>query len=192
MNPIQTLQDEHRVIEHVLDALDACAVRAVHQGKDERAGLAHFVTFFREFADACHHGKEEEILFAAMVEHGFPRDAGPIAVMLNEHQQGRALVAALSRLAASPHPWSDRQRTTLMMTVRAYNELLRQHIRKEDNVLYPMAKVRLAAVMDDLAQRFDRFEEEETGSGVHDRLHALAHELIQHYVSGQGLAHSHG
>ncbi|MGD0266766.1 MAG: hemerythrin domain-containing protein, partial [Candidatus Methylomirabilota bacterium] len=38
----------------------------------------------------CHHGKEENLLFKTMVDRGFPRQGGPIAVMLHEHETGRS------------------------------------------------------------------------------------------------------
>ncbi len=42
------------------------------------------VQFPCTFADRCHHGKEENLLFKTMVDRGFPREAGAIAVMLLE------------------------------------------------------------------------------------------------------------
>lgn len=155
MDPIATLMNEHRTIERVLDALDAWTARVVAERVDDRPGLARYARFLREFADARHHGKEEDLLFAAMVEHGFSRAHGPLAVMLHEHGLGRALTATLGQLAAQLGPWTDGDRAELERAVGGYGELLRQHIDKEDQVLYPMAQARLpAAVMAGLAQRF--------------------------------------
>ena len=58
--------------------------------------VAQCIIFFRLFADACHHGKEEDLLFTELEAQGMPRDAGPIAVMLDEHAQGRALVRTMA------------------------------------------------------------------------------------------------
>ncbi|HEX9290217.1 MAG TPA: hemerythrin domain-containing protein, partial [Anaeromyxobacteraceae bacterium] len=112
MDAIETLMTEHRLIERACDALAAFADEVRRKSTDDKEELGRFVTFIREFADACHHGKEEDILFAAMVEAGFPRHGGPIAVMLMEHDQGRAHVRVLADLAAQAAPWSveDRQR----------------------------------------------------------------------------------
>src|SRR6266540_1126404 len=112
MDAIETLMTEHRLIERACDALAAFADEVRRKSTDDKEELGRFVTFIREFADACHHGKEEDILFAAMVEAGFPRHGGPIAVMLMEHDQGRAHVRVLADLAAQAAPSSvaDRQR----------------------------------------------------------------------------------
>ena len=150
----------------------------------ETADLGGFTEFIRVFADGCHHGKEEDILFETMVEHGMPRELGPIAVMLGEHEQGRELVRTLTDLAArSAEPgWSDADRQRIRQTVRSYAELLRQHIEKEDGILYPMAVTRLdAPTMADIARRFEAFEAEKTGPEQHEKLHALAEELIARY-----------
>jgi hemerythrin-like domain-containing protein len=190
MNPIQALMDEHRVIEQVLDALVAYVGR-LDEGADP-ADLARFVEFVRGFADACHHGKEERILFEAMIEAGMPRDQGPIGVMLAEHREGRRLVGILRDEAARAGSWTDIERHRVEDAALAYAALLRSHIAKEDTRLYPMAEARLRPeVLADIAARFERFEAEETGTGEHARLHALAEELIARYAPAGGPMHGH-
>ena len=83
MDAIEMLMTEHRTIERVLDGLVGFSGEVQRRGGTEKPELLRFVTFLREFADECHHGKEENILFATMTEHGFPREGGPIAVMLH-------------------------------------------------------------------------------------------------------------
>jgi hemerythrin-like domain-containing protein len=181
MDAIETLMGEHRVIERVLDALVGFAEDARRRGASEHEELGRFVTFVREFADACHHGKEEDILFAAMVSAGFPRDGGPVAVMLHEHAQGRALVSILEARARQPAPWSDDDRQAVADAARGFAEMLRAHIQKEDRVLYPMAEQHLPpAAMERVAEECERFEAARTGA--HERLHALAEELVDRHA----------
>ena len=94
MDAIETLMDEHELILAALDRLDAFhADLEAGTGTDAAAErVAGFVNFFTEFVDEIHHIKEEDLLFKAMADHGFPVEGGPIAVMLGEHDQGRALV----------------------------------------------------------------------------------------------------
>jgi hemerythrin-like domain-containing protein len=143
MDAIETLMNEHRTIERVLDALDAFADEVRRRGGTDKAELARFVTFFREYADALHHHKEEDVLFEAMIDHGFPREAGPVGVMLHEHVQGRALVGVLAEKSAGPGEWSDDDRQDLADAAHAFSDLLHAHIQKEDRILYPMAEQRL-------------------------------------------------
>jgi hemerythrin-like domain-containing protein len=144
MKAIEVLMNEHRVIERNLDAMEAWA-EAVRQDPDpgEREALTRYVSFLREFVDERHHGKEEDILFAVMVQQGFPRERGPIGRMLHEHEIGRSLVATLQHLDRKPAVWGEEDRRQVERTVRAYARLLRDHIHQEDRVLYPLAERRL-------------------------------------------------
>jgi len=105
------LMNEHRLIERALDALERW-VTTLNPGSesDDKTELARFVSFIRDFGDAYHHKKEEDMLFVAMVEQGFPREAGPIAMMLHEHDLGRSLVSVLDGLAQQGTAWSEEDR----------------------------------------------------------------------------------
>jgi hemerythrin-like domain-containing protein len=184
---IDDLMHEHRLIEGVLVALQNFALAARAGRPTERRRAADFATFFREFADRCHHGKEEDRLFQRMVAAGFPADRGPIAVMLGEHVQGREHVQALAALGSSSEPLSTEERNSLVLHALAYVPLLRAHILKEDQVLYPMAQQALdPAQMDELAAEFDEFEAEVVGPARLAELEALAEALMQAFPSSPG------
>jgi hemerythrin-like domain-containing protein len=183
MDAIETLMNEHRRIEHALDALAAFADEVRRKTADDKEELGRFVTFIREFADAHHHGKEEDILFAAMVEAGFPRDGGPIAVMLSEHDQGRAHVRTLAALSAQADAWSTDDRQRLAEAAYGYANLLRAHIHKEDAILYPMAEQRLPPeALTRVSAACDEYEAKKTGSGELERLQRLSEELVARHA----------
>jgi len=93
---------EHRRILTVLDALDRFSVTVEDGASCDREQLGRFVKFIREYADGYHHAKEEDILFDVMEQHGFSKQAGPVAVMLWEHDEGRKLVSFLNEAASEP------------------------------------------------------------------------------------------
>jgi hemerythrin-like domain-containing protein len=184
MDPIETLMTEHRDIERVIDALVGFVDELRRKEATEKEELSRFVEFIRGFADGCHHGKEEDILFESMVRHGFPRQGGPVAVMLHEHDEGRAFVRALAAHAEQGGPWSAADRQAIAEAAYGYAGLLRQHIQKEDAILYPMAEQRLPPEeLDRIADLCARFEEEKTGSGEHERYHALGDALVRRYAA---------
>jgi hemerythrin-like domain-containing protein len=99
-------------------------------------------------------------------------------VMLHEHELGRAHVAAVADSIAGAAAGVAAARTVVVERLAAYASLLRQHISKEDNILYPMAD-RVFSEEDQaaLAADFERVERDEIGEGVHQRYEALAREL---------------
>ena len=177
MDAIETLMNEHRTIERVLDALVGFADETARKGSTEKDELARFVTFLRQFADAYHHAKEEDVLFASMVEHGFPSNGGPIAVMLHEHDQGRAYVGGLAEKAAQAGAWTATDRQEVSDLARAFSDLLHAHIQKEDAILYPMAVHRLPEeALDEVSQRCAERDSDRSADG--ERLVALADALV--------------
>ncbi len=132
------LREEHTHILEVANAL-AVLVRAAEEGRWDVDAFADCVTFIRLFADACHHGKEEDLLFPELEAAGMPRDQGPIAVMLHEHQQGRALARYMAGALDGARAGDPEAQATLRNAAMGYVNLIRGHIQKEDHVLFEMA-----------------------------------------------------
>ena len=178
MSATDDLRTEHRAIERMLAILEAAAQR-LGQGQRVRPDLfRQAVDFVRNFADRCHHAKEEQNLFPRMEARGVPRQGGPLAVMLSEHDEGRAYVGAIAG-AIDAYERGDKSATLIIaQNAQGYVDLLRNHIMKEDNVLFPMAdRVLNAADQQELEQRFDQIETEVMGPGVHERYHQLLDDL---------------
>lgn len=152
MTPTDLLRDEHRVILKGLDVLERAAARAAGGTLVADGWWAAAVTWLRAFADRNHHAKEETALFPAMVKAGVPSDAGPIAVMLEEHAEGRCLVAAIEASAG----------VSRVAACHAYVALLRTHIDKENGIVFPLAESLLdEQAMHGVHREFDVVEAEQ-------------------------------
>jgi hemerythrin-like domain-containing protein len=175
MKPTDTLRHEHDIILLVLEA----AEREANSASPDVDKVEQMLDFFRNFADKCHHMKEENQLFVRLAERGMPVEGGPIAVMLSEHEMGRQYLrdttAAITQVRAGNAGGVE----SIQQNLGGYVELLRSHIAKENNILFPMAD-RFLAPDDqaDLEREFERVEAEEIGEGVHEKYHHLAHELV--------------
>lgn len=178
MNPTTVLKEEHRAVERVLRVLNRAADR-LDEGKEvPPAVFEDSLDFLRNFADKCHHGKEEQLLFPALEKAGVSRDRGPIGVMLVEHEQGRQYLQAMADALDEYRRGNPGARATLAENARAYAALLAQHIQKEDHVLFPMADRVLAdEEKENLVEGFDRVEKEHIGPGVHERYHHMIDQL---------------
>jgi hemerythrin-like domain-containing protein len=177
MRATQTLMAEHEVILSVLDCVERLADQADHRGTLDVASAAEALDFLSGFADRCHHGKEEDQLFPALVSRGLPRNVGPLAVMLSEHELGRAEVAGMRTAVADVQRSLAGSVQRFGEHARAYVELLRQHIDKENGVLFPMADGMLTeAEHAELEQAFERMERD-PGHADHERYLELARTL---------------
>ncbi len=173
---------EHELIVAVLASLHAMSDKLNAGGDVPRQDVADFGRFFRDFADKCHHGKEEDRLFVKMIEAGFARDSGPVAVMLAEHDEGREEVRGMLAIGSGSGALTREERAQVAQCARQFVPLLYAHIQKENNILYPMAQNFIRpqefARLDESCDAFDR---EIAGQIDVAALKALAQDLMRRY-----------
>ncbi len=178
MQATDILMEEHRVIERVLTSLEKAAIPLDNGEAVRPAFFIDAADFIKGFADGCHHKKEEGVLFTALVDAGMPKQVGPVGVMLSEHDQGRGYTRGMRAAAERLQAGDAAARADVVMNALGYVDLLRQHIRKEDAVLFPMAaQVIPQGQQAGLVDRFETIEHEETGEGTHEKYLALADAL---------------
>lgn len=135
----EKLKDEHQLILRWIDWMERIASDDARSSANAENTLlmAHagiIVDFIRNYADAYHHSKEEDVLFRYLALPGTLTECNPLPVMMSEHQSARAILRQF-QFAASLNDVND-----MIEQVRRYASLLRQHIFKEDNILYRMAE----------------------------------------------------
>jgi len=180
MQAYEILKSEHQVILQVLDCLEAMSRAAIQNGKLDQESAEAALDFFANFADGCHHHKEEEHLFPMMESRGYMRDGGPTGVMLYEHELGRSHVRAMRQNLPNAAGGDAEAVAEFVAHARQYVQLLRDHIHKEDHCLFPMAEQALGAeASEELLARFDKVEEEEEGK--HEKYLGIANQLAEKY-----------
>jgi len=178
MEATRILMEEHRVIERVVSSLETAAQRLDAGDPIEAGFFVEAADFIKSFADGCHHKKEESVLFPAMESAGVARQGGPLAVMLAEHEEGRRLTRAIRAAAEEMATGRPEWKTAVVQNALGYVALLRQHIAKENGVLFPMAdRVIAVDAQEGLAEAFDRIEHEEAGIGMHEKYLVQAERL---------------
>ncbi len=133
--PIEILKNEHQHILAVIKALEMECSSIAAGGKINKSFFQQAIYFIRNYADKFHHAKEEDILFFELCKDQTQEKmhCNPVQQMLVEHDLGRQFVKGMEEYLGS----NDKNR--LMENAREYACLLREHIFKEDNILYPMA-----------------------------------------------------
>jgi len=100
--------------------------------------------------------------------------------MLAEHEMGRTYVRAMAEAAARYSQGDKPAASGLVQCGRSYVSLLRQHIAKEDGILFPLAdRVLSEGEQAQLGEEFEAIERERTGPGEHERYHHMLDELEQ-------------
>lgn len=183
MKATQQLKDDHEGIKIMLSIMEEIS-NDLEKGKEiNSVHYAKIIEFIKGFADKCHHGKEEDILFPAMVNHGMPKEGGPIAVMLNEHELGRGHIKSLSSAFEEFKDGNKLAINNIISSSRNYVELLRNHIEKENNILFMMADNILSeSEQSEIFEAFEKLEVEKIGIGKHEEYHHLLKELKSIYL----------
>lgn len=183
MKATQQLKDEHEGIKIMLNIMEKIS-NDLGKGKDlNKDHYTKIIEFIKGFADECHHGKEEDILFPAMISHGIPKESGPIAAMLNEHQQGRDHIKSLCNAFEEFKNGNKHAVNNIIKSSMNYVELLRNHIEKENSVLFMMADKALnEAEQSKIFDAFEVLEVEKIGAGKHEEYHHLLKELKNIYL----------
>lgn len=170
------LRHEHEAIVLALRILAEIDRHAIAHHAVERQDLQALVDFLSEFADACHHGKEETLLFPLLTQTGNPQVRRVVEQLLPEHAQGRHWIAKMRHALQPFRPENFHD------AARAYAQLLLAHIEQENTVLFPMADRLLSTEqLISLSREFDAFELRVMGPERHEALHDLLVRLQTRY-----------
>ncbi len=175
MNPdyLNQLINDHAVIEKALVLLEKQAERS--DGMNLQIARA-LIDVIWEFGEQCHNQREEQIYFPFLLKKGMPPQ-GPIGVMLQEHQSEREYIAQI-KIMFDTFEREKKLPERFQRVVAEYADLTKNHIWKENDILYPMGR-RMISPDDEkhLMQEFLRLEKETIGEGGFLRYQTLVNSL---------------
>ncbi|MBM2852909.1 MAG: cation-binding protein [Candidatus Nitrosotenuis sp.] len=151
-----SLRKDHDLIEKVIKSMEV-TLQLLKNGKTiPESILLPVIDFSKNFTAVCHHGKEEESLFPALEQTGMPRNMGPIAVMLMEHQMTRQIADRMEESAKEYLKTGSS--ANLTSDIGAYIEHVSAHLWKENNRLFMMAEMRLQGNSDQVNKSINEVE----------------------------------
>lgn len=172
----ELLMRDHETTERVIAAVE----KAFADPAGPPAGLvASLRSYASDYVDRCHNQKEEQYLFPALARRGLPPEAGPVSVMLAEHEHGRGLLARLLPLCDAYAAGNRAVLGDLRQVFGEWAALEKDHFWKENDVLFTMAERALtdadaAAVIEGI-----RKVESSIGAGTRERYYELAEQMIR-------------
>ncbi len=151
----QILIEEHKKILIVSDKIEKECEYIKKGGKINEEFFKKAIEFIRNYADKFHHAKEEDILFEEFcktAEKGCLH-CNPVEQMLYEHNIGRDFVKEMEEGI------KKRNKRKIIENALGYVNLIREHIFKEDNILYPMAEKTISKeIQIEMLKKFQEIE----------------------------------
>lgn len=154
---------EHEMIERCMAVLKS-GLEKLDEGKHNPLQMERALDFLLVFGDKIHNRKEEAFLFPLMATRGIPTEGGPIGVMLQEHDAERRLLEGMLPRVAGLAGAAAEVRSKFKEEGLSYLAIRAEHIWKENDILYPMARRVMAdADNESLLAEFDRLNREAYG-----------------------------
>jgi hemerythrin-like domain-containing protein len=174
MTAIDTLMTEHRVIEQMLTALEQQTGRLNGDGDRMARSLIDFVDLLEQYVDRLHHAKEERRLFEIVIERGLETEGASIMALIHHHDTGRSHLQDLARELRRLTQGDPHAGAACAMVARRYAELLRDHIRTEDEEVFPLV-ARAISVEEDLslARYFAEIDSAQNAANLRERFGQL-------------------
>jgi hemerythrin-like domain-containing protein len=172
--PTKKLVDEHVLIKRWIALVPQLLERLDVDSPEDREILFKGIDFIRSYADKFHHAKEEDILFKY-----FDESSDILRTMLDDHTRGRSHVKALAEAV------ERRDKQGIIEHLNAYRELLTEHIKKEDEILYPWMDRNLSVTQ--VGELYSKFGEvdEISGNGVTERCRTFVIETEEKFGKPQ-------
>lgn len=140
MDALQSLATDHRLIGRALDAFEGY-VGCVETGLAvDHFDLQRFVAFFEDFADLYHHGKEEALVFPALVTAGLGWDDEPLRRVRRDHDQEHDLLRSLSYSGLQGEAWSEEFQGRFLSIAKEFIAFQRNHMRFENADVFPQVE----------------------------------------------------
>jgi len=133
MLPIGPLMIEHRLIERMIEVMKVLLEEIETDKKVDPVQVDKFIHFIRAYADRCHHGKEEEILFRELGRKNISAEHKRIMDgLIEDHKLGRKIT--LSVLEANQRYQEDEAAalSDIAGGFRSLIDFYPRHIEKED------------------------------------------------------------
>lgn len=169
---ITDLMNDHSIIEKAIIILE----KQIERPQKNWNMIQTLVDVLWDYGEQCHNMKEEKVYFPLLIANGMPQQ-GPIAVMLQEHESERNYLNQIKQFLSE----ADKANTNVAAfeeIIHEYSSLTKDHIWKENDILYPMGK-KFVNPDDEpyLTTEFRRIEQETLGIGAYTRYKTLVDAL---------------
>ncbi len=174
---IGSLMHEHHLILRAVEDMRAEMERIAHEGEVDVEYVRTASDFLRTYADKCHHGKEEDILFRDLADKPMPPDlAREMQRLIDEHAWARGVNMRMAEAAERFVDGDPAAYREVAEHMGALADFYPGHIDREDHHFFkPAIDLFTAEERDSMAEQFEEFDRRL----FHDRYRTIVSELEQ-------------
>jgi hemerythrin-like domain-containing protein len=175
MLPIGTMMWEHRLIERLIGRIRNEIRRIDEEAKSDPVFIEKVTDFFRTYADRCHHGKEEDILFRELEKKDLaPEHKKMMQRLVEDHTIGRNLVKRLDEARTSYLSGDEESLSEIRNVLSELESFYPEHIRKEDKeFFYPCMEYFSDQEQREMLNEFNDFDRKM----IHEKYEAVVNRL---------------
>jgi hemerythrin-like domain-containing protein len=182
MSPTENLKREHQAINEALNIMSKIAddikAEKVFYTKD----IDSIVDFLIVFWYNCHNQKEEQVFYPALIKAGIKTDDESIGDISHEHSMGRIYIREMAHSIENCKIGNTFSCERLADNLNNYVNLLRFHIQKEEEILFPRANDTLTEEnLREISVQFEVIEKQTVGHSVHEQYYELLKQLKGQY-----------
>ena len=185
MDNIKLLMEEHQYILRMLKVVRKISLNIMDGQDINYEDFDKIIDFIRNYSDGHHHGKEEKLLFAQILDYLGPLGNKLITHgMLVEHDMGRLYVQELLSSLDRVKQGNVESRIDVIANAISYTHHMERHINKEDLVIFTFAKKQLPT---EILEKVDidtvDFENAASKKGTQEFYISLLESLEDKYLS---------
>jgi len=171
---------EHRLIERMVNLVKKESERIGERTDVDLNFIDKAVDFFRTYADRCHHGKEESILFRDLAKKQLSQEHRKIMdELIEEHVYARKTVKSLGDAKESYVQGLMEASKDVETILRELAEFYPKHIEKEDkHFFYPSMEYFNKQELDDMLREFWEFDRKM----IHEKYEQIVESMESSYA----------
>lgn len=181
MTATENLISEHKYIIELLGIMSKISEKIISNEVFYTRDIEDIIHLLKHFIENSHH-KKEEIFYPALTAAELPNDREELSIMFYEHALARNYIKDISSCVINCKIGNSFSQELLAESMMKYVVLLKNHIRKEEKIIFPMAnKILDEDEQVEIYKQFEKIEEKIVQHVFHEHYHRLLENLKNKY-----------
>lgn len=175
---------EHKAIKLMLNVMSNISKSIKDKKVFYTNDVEKIVDFLFVYVDKCHRNKEEAVFYPALIMTEYPADKMPVGLIINEHSIGKGYLDEIVCCVENCKIGSIFSGERIADCIANYVQLIRNHIKKEENDYFPIANKALSdEAQDEISKQFKIINDEFVGLDIHTRYDELLKSMESKYIN---------